>query len=66
MARIISIDQQDFAALRENNWFYIDKTDFIKMVGTRSLCNLNHPPRRVWKDVEHKHGGALLFRRVCR
>lgn len=30
MARIISIDQKDFAALRENNWFYIDKTDFIK------------------------------------
>lgn len=30
MARTIRIGQQNFAALRENDGFYIDKTDFIK------------------------------------
>ncbi|MDO4337372.1 MAG: AAA family ATPase [Eubacteriales bacterium] len=30
MKRIISIGTQDFAYLRENNYFYIDKTGFIK------------------------------------
>lgn len=30
MAQIISIGKQDFLYLRENNYFYIDKTDFIR------------------------------------
>lgn len=30
MSRIISIGKQDFASLRKNHYFYIDKTDFIR------------------------------------
>lgn len=30
MPRTISIGAQDFAKIRENNYFYIDKTDFIR------------------------------------
>lgn len=30
MAQTISIGKQDFLYLRENNYFYIDKTDFIR------------------------------------
>ena len=30
MSRTISIGKQDFESLRENNYFYIDKTDFIR------------------------------------
>ncbi|SFQ51466.1 PD-(D/E)XK nuclease superfamily protein [Lachnospiraceae bacterium XBB1006] len=30
MARTISVGAQDFAKIRENNYFYIDKTDFIR------------------------------------
>ena len=30
MAQTISIGKQDFSYLRENNYFYIDKTDFIR------------------------------------
>lgn len=30
MNRVISIGKQDFTALRENQYFYIDKTDFIR------------------------------------
>jgi len=30
MSQVISIGKQDFASLRENHYFYIDKTDFIR------------------------------------
>lgn len=30
MSQVISIGKQDFASLRENDYFYIDKTDFIR------------------------------------
>ena len=30
MGQIISIGKQDFSSLRENHYFYIDKTDFIR------------------------------------
>ncbi|MGM9580970.1 MAG: AAA family ATPase [Anaerovibrio sp.] len=30
MDRVVSIGEQDFVALREGNYFYIDKTDFIR------------------------------------
>lgn len=30
MGKVISIGKQDFASLRENNYFFIDKTKFIK------------------------------------
>lgn len=30
MGRVVSIGEQDFVALREGNYFYVDKTDFIR------------------------------------
>ena len=30
MNQVISIGKQDFVSLRENHYFYIDKTDFIR------------------------------------
>ena len=30
MAEVVSIGKQDFASIRENHYFYIDKTDFIR------------------------------------
>lgn len=30
MARTIGIGQQSFETIRENNYFYVDKTDFIR------------------------------------
>ena len=32
MTPAISIGKQDFASLRENHYFYVDKTDFIQCV----------------------------------
>ena len=29
MGQVISIGKQDYVSLRENHYFYIDKTDFI-------------------------------------
>lgn len=28
--RTVSVGKQDFASMRENNYFYIDKTEFIR------------------------------------
>ncbi len=33
MARTVGIGHQDFGTIQENNYFYIDKTDFIKNGG---------------------------------
>ena len=30
MQQVISVGNQDFKSIRENNYFYIDKTSFIK------------------------------------
>lgn len=30
MARTVAIGQQDFETVRRNNYFYIDKSDFIR------------------------------------
>ena len=30
MGKVISIGKQDFASLRENDYFFVDKTNFIK------------------------------------
>ena len=30
MKQVISIGKQDFASLRDENYFFIDKSDFIK------------------------------------
>ena len=30
MARTVAIGHQDFEQVRKNDWFYIDKTGFIK------------------------------------
>ena len=30
MGKVISIGKQDFASLRENDYFFVDKTKFIK------------------------------------
>ena len=40
MAQTISIGKQDFLYLRENNYFYIDKTDFIRQWWERMTSRL--------------------------
>ena len=42
MARTVAIGIQDFEQIRKNNYFYVDKTDFIKewWESGDSVCNL--------------------------
>ena len=47
MARIVGIGIQEYAQIRENNYFYIDKTDFIKAwwEGGDSVTLITRPRR---------------------
>ena len=37
MKQVISIGKQDFASLRDENYFFIDKSDFIKNGGKQEM-----------------------------
>jgi len=52
MARIIGIGHQDFETVRKNQYFYIDKTDFIRQWWSRGDCvTLINRPRRFGKTL---------------
>ena len=52
MARVIGIGQQDFADIRRENLFYIDKTHFIKeWWENRDCVTLITRPRRFGKTL---------------
>ena len=55
MQRKIGIGKQDFAALRENQCFYIDKTDFIKQWWESQDDVTHHATKAVWKNIEYEH-----------
>ena len=48
MKQVISIGKQDFASLRDENYFFIDKSNFIKeWWGKRDVVTLIMRPRRI-------------------
>ena len=52
MGQVISIGKQDFASLRDENYFFIDKSDFIKeWWGKRDVVTLITRPRRFGKTL---------------
>lgn len=52
MARTVGIGIQEYAQIRENNYFYIDKTDFIKeWWGSGDSVTLITRPRRFGKTL---------------
>ena len=54
MAQTISIGKQDFLYLRENNYFYIDKTDFIRQ-WWESADDVDHTSAAFWKNSEYEY-----------
>lgn len=50
MARPILDGAQDFSKFREGNYFYVDKTDFI---------------REWWSDDQHGNDVSLILRHVA-
>ena len=67
MTSAISIGKQDFASLRENHYFYVDKTDFIRQWWeSGDDITLITRPRRFGKNIEYEHAELFLFQTVCR
>lgn len=53
MGQVISIGKQDYVSLRENHYFYIDKTDFIRQWWKNADdITLITRPRRFWSYVK--------------
>ena len=73
MARAIAVGEQDFVKIRENDYFYIDKTGFITdwwrgadnttavMRPRRFGKTLNMSMMRAFFSVEYQGRGAELF-----
>lgn len=67
MGKVISIGKQNFASLRENDCFYIDKSELIReWWESQDDITLVTRPRRFWKDAEYEHVKLLFFQSVCR
>lgn len=62
MSRTVAIGIQDFGDLIRKNYFYIDKTAFIKeWWESGDSVTLITRPRRFGKNSEYEYGGAFFF-----
>ena len=60
MEKVISIGKQNFASLRENHYFFVDKSHFIKdWWENGDEITLITPP--LWQDTEYEHAGLLFL-----
>ena len=60
MARTVAIGHQDFKQVIENNYFYIDKTDFIRKLSKESIfSDLNN--LKVVTSISDEYGTAFGF-----
>jgi len=67
MGQVISIGKQDFVSLRENRYFYIDKTDFIRQWWENADdITLITRPRRFGKTLNMSMLNCFFFKAVCR
>ena len=73
MSGNIAIGIQDFSTIIQGNYFYIDKTPFIKeWWDCGDSATLITRPRRFGKSLNmsmltyNEYGGAVLFHRLCR
>ncbi len=66
MAKTVSIGKQDFASLREQNSFYIDKTDLIRAWWeSMDDITLITRPRRFGKTLNMDDAEMLFLKSVC-
>ena len=61
MSRTVAIGIQDFGDLIRKNYFYIDKTAFIKEWWESGQCNADYASPPFWKNSEYEYGGAFFF-----
>ena len=58
MGKVISIGKQDFASLRENDYFFVDKTKFIKEWWENYTY---YTSEAFWKNIKYEYAGVLFF-----
>lgn len=63
---IVNIGAQRFDRLREQDFLYIDKTRFIKVVGKWIRCDTYHTSTEIWKNIEYEYVGVFFFKPICR
>ena len=67
MARTVAIGHQDYETVRMNDYFYIDKTDFIRVWwNSGDMVTLINPPETVRKDPQYEYDRKVLFCSLCR
>ena len=67
MGKVISIGKQNFASLRENDCFYIDKSELIReWWESQDDITLITRPRRFGKTLNMSMLNCFFFQSVCR
>ena len=63
MARTAAIGHQDYETIRVNDYFYVDKTEFIKeWWDSGDIVTLIARPRRFGENAEYGHDGEVFSR----
>ena len=73
MNPVISVGNQDFRSIIENQYFYIDKTSFIKewwengdsvtlITRPRRFGKTYHATKAVWKNIEYEYDRNFFFK----
>lgn len=67
MARTVAVGEQDFSKIIEKDYFYIDKTSFIKKwwEGGDAVTLITRP-RRFGKTLTMHMINCFFFKQVCR
>lgn len=66
MARTVAIGIQNYNELIENNYFYIDKTAFLKEWWESGDTYVDYKTAQIWKNAEYEYDGAVFFAGICR
>ena len=63
----LPIGVENFEDLIKNEYYYVDKTLFIKeLLDMRGKVNLFTRPRRFWENAEYEYAQLFLFSSVRR
>lgn len=62
MGQVISIGKQDYVSLRENHYFYIDKTDFIRQWWKNAEILPLLPVRGDLENTEYEYAELFFFK----
>lgn len=58
MGRTVAIGIQDFETVIANNYFYVDKTGFIREWWERG------DSVTLWKDIKYEHAGLFFLKQI--